>query len=73
MQAAPARNGDWSSAERIAAGAVGGGLIYYGSKSTGRFGKLAAAAGTAMLMRSLRDEPIQAWTDVVKPRMLLGA
>jgi uncharacterized membrane protein len=63
----------WSTTARLAAGAIGGGLILYGTRAPGKMGRLAATAGTGLLVRCITDQPVHKLSDVIQPRALLRA
>lgn len=49
----------WSPMTRLVMGAVGGGLIAYALKERGQLGAAAAAAGTAILLRDVTNQPLR--------------
>lgn len=55
----------WEPSARITTAAVGAALMLYGMKTTGKVAKLAATSGAGLLMRSIADEPIDSWRDVL--------
>lgn len=67
-----AANSDhWTPAMRLATGAAGGGLLLYGIKSSGKISKLATTAGAGLLSRSLADQPIDSWKDIIPTGALM--
>jgi len=65
-------NGHWSPGTRLAVGALGGGLMFYGLRAPGTIARMAATAGAGMLMRCAMDNPIQDWSELLKPQTLMG-
>lgn len=53
------KRGRWSPVTRLAMGALGSGLIAYGIKERGQLGVAAAAAGTALLLRDVANQPLR--------------
>jgi uncharacterized membrane protein len=62
----------WSPTMRFAVGAVGGGLMVYGMRASGKMSRVAVTTGAGLLARSVTDKPIHDWADVLKPQSLLG-
>ena len=67
-----AEEGHWSPAMRVATGAAGGGLLLYGSQAKGKLAALATTAGTGLLSRSLADEPIADWQEILPKEHLMS-
>ncbi len=63
----------WSPTMRFAVGALGGGLMVYGMRASGRMSRVAVTTGAGLLARSVTDTPIQDWADILKPQSLLGS
>lgn len=63
----------WSSATRLAVGLIGGGLMVYGMRAEGRVAKIASTAGLTLVTRSVTDNPIHDWAEVMKPHLTLSA
>jgi CBS domain-containing protein len=62
----------WSATTRMAIAAVGGGLLVYGLRSTGRTRKIAATAGAALVARGLTGRPFEGLGDLMKPGRAFG-
>ena len=52
-------------------GGLCGGLLLYGMRSSGKLSKLSTTTGAALLSRSLADQPIDSWKDVLPGGALL--
>jgi hypothetical protein len=68
----PEPKGEWTLGMRLATGAIGGGLMMYGNRATGKTARLAAVTGMGLVTRSILDQPVRGWQDVIKPRTLLA-
>lgn len=64
--------GESRAVARLASGAVGGGLLLYGMNASGKLSRLAATAGGTLLVRSLKDEPIRHWTEIINPAKMFS-
>jgi len=62
----------WPAVKRVAVGAIGGGLLLYSLRTEGKMARIAASAGSAMLVSCVNDTPIRSWKEIVKPRVLLA-
>jgi CBS domain-containing protein len=65
-------NERWSAATRMAIAAAGGGLMFYGLRSTGRTRKIAATAGAALMARGLTGRPFEGLGDLMNPSRAFG-
>lgn len=62
----------WTPAARFTAAAVGGGLLVYGLRSKNAIGRIAATAGAGLIARSISNNPVKNWMELVKPQSALG-
>ena len=63
---------DWTPTVRIVTGVIGGGLMLYGNKSHGKLSRAAVTAGMGLVARSLLDQPVREWKDVIQPESILA-
>jgi CBS domain-containing protein len=65
-------NARWSTTTRMAIAAAGGGLLFYGLRSSGRTRKIVATAGAALVARGLTGRPFEGLGDLMNPTRAFG-
>lgn len=64
--------GGWTPAARFTAAAIGGGLLIYGLRSHHAVARIAATAGAGLIARSISNNPVKNWMELLKPQSAMG-